>query len=203
MKNFYIYLTNNLHPTSLIVTIALDLVWSVFEGGLTASIIGILAIPLLMATIFLVELVTVTLIQRYAAYDDWPAALVKGFGLGVFAALPFSFVGLALGAVWGVLHMIYGVDQEVILLGKLTLAWRDIEGSLRRLAPPEYRQSSTEEIINILFDGGMITATTRSRLHELRKLRNINTHEFSTTELEVLVDEVIAMRDSFQDRSLP
>jgi hypothetical protein len=202
MKNLYIYLTNQFHSGSLIVLIALDLFWSVFEGGLAVTGIGFLIIPLLMVVIFPLCFTAVTLIQKYAFNDDWPAALAKGLGFGIVAALPFSFVGILVAAGWGLMRLLYGVDQEVILLGKLTHAWRDVELALRRLAPPEIRNETTEDVINFLYNNRVLSATVKDRLHYLRKLRNLNTHEISTNELSALVDAVLSTRDNLQRRNL-
>lgn len=42
-------------------------------------------------------------------------------------ALPLSFIEPGITFIWGALRIFYGVDEEVILLGKLTYAWREIE----------------------------------------------------------------------------
>jgi hypothetical protein len=202
MKNLYLYLTNQFHSGSLIVLIALDLFWSVFEGGLAITGIGFLTIPLLMVVIFPLCFTAVTLIQKYAFYDDWPAALAKGLGFGIVAALPFSFVGILVAAGWGLMRLLYGVDQEVILLGKLTHAWRDVELTLRRLAPLEVRNETIEDVINYLYNHSLLSATVKDRLHDLRKLRNVNTHEISTNELSALVEAVLSTRDNLQRRNL-
>jgi hypothetical protein len=202
MKNLYIYLTNQFHSGSLIVLIALDLFWSVFEGGLAVTGIGFLIIPLLMVVIFPLCFTAVTLIQKYAFNDHWPAALAKGLGFGIVAALPFSFVGILVAAGWGLMRLLYGVDQEVILLGKLTHAWRDVELTLRRLAPPDIRNETTEDVINYLYNHRVLSANVKDRLHYLRKLRNVNTHEISTNELSALVDAVLSTRDNLQRRIL-
>jgi hypothetical protein len=202
MKNLYLYLTTNLHPGSLIVTIALDLLWSALEGALTVSVIGILLVPILIAIIFMICFGAVTSIQLSAAHDDWPAALAKGFALGVVAAIPFSVVGLIIGIVWGLLYAIYGVDEEVVLLGKLTRGWRDVEMALRRLAPPEVRNRNIDEVIDYLYDNRILSNELKNQLHELRRLRNINMHEMSTSELSVLVGDVLSMSQTLRGRML-
>lgn len=202
MKNLYVYLTNQLHPGSLILTIALDMLWSVFEIGITGSFVGIICLPFTMAGVFLVCFTAVTALQRYAAHDEWPSALTKGLALGVVAALPFSVIGFGLAIVWGVLHLLFGADEEVLLLGKLTRGWRDIEVTLRSLAPPDIRNENFEEVINHLYNTRMIPGVMKDRLHELRRLRNIQVHEMSTAELSPLVDEVLVMRAAIQHRFL-
>jgi hypothetical protein len=202
MKTLYLYLTNQFHPGSLIVLIALDLLWSVIEGGLAATGIGLLLYPLLMLFVFIICFPLVTSIQKFSFYDDWPAALAKGFAFGVVAALPFSFISLFVAAAWGLLHLLYGADEEVILLGKLTRGWREIELALQRLGPPEIRHWSTEDIINYLYSKGVLSPAHTERLHELRKLRNAAVHEVNSVELSSLVDAVLLIRDNLKRRYL-
>lgn len=200
MRDLYLYLTRQIHPASLLVTIVFDLLWSVFETGLTASIVGILALPFLIGSIFIVCFGAVALIQRYSFHDDWPAALSKGLALGVVAAIPFSVIGMLVAAGWGLMRLIYGVDEEVVQLGKLTRSWREIERFLRRYAPAEYREIG--EVIDYLYAQRYLSSELRDRLHELRKQRNINMHELSTEDLAVLVEDVQAMEFALRGKFL-
>ena len=86
-----------IHPLSSIAVIALDALWSLVELGTAASIVGL---PLLIPIIFISGLsgfLTVTWLQRDRAGDDWPAALLKGFVLGLVLALPLLCTGTAVG----------------------------------------------------------------------------------------------------------
>ena len=202
MKDLYLYITQRIHPGSIIVTIAFDLLWSLFEGGVTASFVGIIFLPILIGTIFIASFSAVTLIQRLGSGDEWSAALSKGLALGILAAVPFSAVGVIGGAGLGLMRLVYGVDEEVILLGKLTRSWREVEGILRRLAPPDIRNDGIDEVINHLHSGRLLSSTLNDQLHELRKQRNINTHEISTAELASLVEKVQAMENTLHLRFL-
>ena len=193
MRDLYLSITRHIHPASLATTIALDLLWSVFETGSAASLVGILIMPFLMGVVFCLCFGAVTLIQRYSAYDDWPAALSKGLALGIVAAIPFSIVGLGVAAGWGLMHLLYGVDQEVILLGKLARSWRKIELTLRQMAAPELKNRGLDEVIDHLHARKIISAGQRDHLHELRKQRNFTMHQVSAQELESLVSDVQAM----------
>ncbi len=193
MKDFYLYITNQLHPASLIAFILLDLAWSGIEGAFDLTGIGLLLTPIFSILIFAICFPSVILIQRYASYDPWPAALAKGLTLGLLAALPLSFIGLGVAFIWGALRIFYGVDEEVILLGKLTYPWREIEKSLRNAAPYEVRSKTIDEVIDYHYELGRLSLAQRDRLHRLRKLRNVHTHEMSTNQLATLVDDVTAM----------
>jgi hypothetical protein len=202
MKDLYLYITQRIHPGSILVAAAFDLLWSLFEGGSTLSLVGIIFLPILMGTVFIASFGAVTLIQRLGAGDDWGAACSKGLILGILAAVPFSVIGVVGAAIWGALRLTYGVDQEVILLGKLTRSWREIESRLRRLAPQVPRTESLEKVIDSLYDRRLLSRTLKDQLHELRRQRNINMHEVSTDELDRLVQEVQAMERTLQARFL-
>lgn len=202
MKNLYIYITQHIHPGSIVVAVAFDLLWSVFEGGATASILGIILLPVMIVMIFAASFGAVTLIQRFGAGDEWSSALMKGLVLGVLAAIPFSAVGM-IGAVGlGLLRLVYGVDEEVILLGKLTRSWREIELTLRRLAPADVRGRSLDEVINALHSQGTISTVLKDHLHDLRRQRNTITHETSTSDLARLVKDVQSMEHTLRTRVL-
>ena len=51
MKRAYLSIQENINAYSLIATIGLDLIWSLFEGGVFASVVGILFAPVLMGLI--------------------------------------------------------------------------------------------------------------------------------------------------------
>lgn len=202
MKELYRKLSMVLHPGSLIVAVAFDLLWSLPEGALTASWVGIMLLPIAIATVFIASFGAVTLIQRYSALDDWGTSLTKGLILGILAAVPYSFIGVGVGLFWGFMRLTYGVDQEVILLGKLTKSWREIEVILRRLLPPEMHSAKTETVINYLRDQHLLSNSLAAQLHDLRRQRNKNVHEFTTNELAILVDNSISMQNTLRMRFL-
>ena len=202
MKDIYLYITQRIHPGSIVVAVAFDLIWSAFEGGATASIVGIILLPILIGTIFIASFGAVTLIQRFGSDDEWGLALSKGIVLGVLAAIPFSVIGTVGALGYGAMRLMYGVDEEVILLGKLTRSWREVEKILRRLAPPEIRNDSIEVVINHLYNQRLLSNTLKDQLHTLRKQRNVNTHEISTDELAKLVDDVQAIESTLHIRFL-
>lgn len=202
MKEFYIYITQRIHPGSIVVAVAFDLIWSLFEGGSTASVVGIILLPFLAGTIFFASFGAVALIQRFSSGDEWGSAISKGLVLGILAAVPFSVVGVAGAAGLGLMRLVYGVDEEVILLGKLTRSWREIEGILRKIAPPDVRGSSLDDVINHLYSQRFLSNTLKDQLHELRRQRNINTHQISTDELAGLVENVQAMENTLRMRFL-
>jgi len=105
-------------------------------------------------------------------------------------------------AVWGVMRLTYGVDEEVILLGKLTRSWRAIEVTLQRMAPIEIRNQNTQEVIDYLYEQRYLSAGLRDRLQELRKQRNENVHKMTNRELASLVDEVQAVESTLRVRFL-
>jgi hypothetical protein len=201
MKEPYRKLSLYLHPGSLLVAVAFDLLWAIPESGLTLSGFGLLLLPFAVGTVFLASFGVVTLVQHYAALDDWSTALSKGLLLGTLAAIPYSLVGMAVAGFWGMARLAYGVDEEVILLGKLTRSWRGIEVNLRRLAP-HLRKESFELVIENLYTRRLISPALRNRLHELRRQRNTNMHELSTAELAALVDAVQAMENTLRVRFL-
>jgi len=202
MKDLYLYITQRIHPGSILVAIAFDLLWSLFEGVSTLSLVGIILLPILMGTVFIASFGAVTLIQRLGSGDDWGAAASKGLALGVLAAVPFSVIGVVGAAIWGAMRLTYGVDQEVILLGKLTRSWREIERILRRLAPESPRTESLDDLINSLYIRRLLSRELKDQLHELRRQRNTNMHEVSTDELARLVEEVQSMESILQARFL-
>lgn len=202
MRELYNKLTLYLHPGSLLVAIAFDLLWSLPEGALTASWVGIILLPIAVTTVFAASFIAVTLIQRCGSLDEWQPALTKGLILGVLAAIPYSFIGLGVGAFWGFMRLTYGVDQEVILLGKLTKSWREIEITLRKLVPPDLQRGSLEDVINYLRDQRLLSRDLADDLHNLRRQRNINMHEMSTDELAHLVDDVQTMQNALRTRFL-
>jgi hypothetical protein len=199
-QDLYRKISLYLHPGSLIVAIAFDLLWSPLELG--STFFAIVAMLILIPMIFIACFGAVTLIQRYGSQDDWQAAVTKGLILGTLAAIPFPFVGAAVGAFWGFMRLTTGVDRETILLGKLAQNWREIERILRRLVPPEMRRNDLVEVIDYLHDQHLLSSDLTDQLHELRKQRNVTMHQVSVDELGRLVDNVQAMQSTLRLRFL-
>ncbi len=89
------------HPLSALVTILLDNVFGAVE------IVDPLLILLTSLTVGVVNTVTVTLVQRFLAKEDWGASVAKGLVMGVIAGVPFSVSGTAAGGLllaWAGLH---------------------------------------------------------------------------------------------------
>ena len=194
MKNFYTKISTYFHPGSLILTILLDLLWAIPETFLTATLFGVALEPFSIVLIFLICGGAVALIQHHLAGDEWPEALSKGAVLGLLAAVPFSIVTSTLGALWGFLRLIYGVTPEIILLGKLSKSWREMEKTVRNLVPADYRRHTFDEIINYLLAEGVFTAELGGQLHQIRRERNLNAHTYTTKTLAELVDKVEDMQ---------
>lgn len=197
MKEFYLYVRQNIHPGSILVAIAFDLLWSLFEGGSTLSLVGIILLPFFMATVFVSSFGAVTLFQKFGSGDEWGPALSKALAIGVLAALPFSVIGMASGLGLLIAHQKYRVDREVILLGNLTRSWREIESLLRRLAP-EMRGYGLDRVIETLYERGRLSRSLKDQLHALRQRRNVNVHDVSTGELAELVNELQAMESTLR-----
>jgi hypothetical protein len=88
-----------IHPLAALGTIALDLVWGVGEAGGTATVVGMVAVPVLMlCTATLAFWLTLT-IQRFVARDTWSAAFAKGLLMAIIAGVPYPVAGTAVGSV--------------------------------------------------------------------------------------------------------
>lgn len=193
MKDIYLYIVQRIHPGSIIAVVAIDLFWSFIESGLTASLAAIIFLPLLIGIVFATGFIATALIQRFGSGDEWVSALAKGVVLGILAAVPYFIVGGISIIGWGFISVAYGVNKEMVLLGKLTHSWRKIEGILRKSTPLNLQFQGRDEVINYLYSQGVFSAEIKNHLHVLRKQRNINVHLMSTDELENLVNEVQEM----------
>lgn len=85
------------HYLSAMVILALDWVWSLLEGLVTVSVIGMIALPLLSFVIAIAGFTAVYSIQYFVAHDRGGEAFAKGVALGILAAVPFPVVGTAIG----------------------------------------------------------------------------------------------------------
>jgi hypothetical protein len=199
MKQTFLTINNHLNGYSLAVTVALDLAWNLFDAMPLLNL-------LLMPVIFLFCATAVTLIQRNLSYDEWGTALLKGAALGFVAALPFSVLTSVAGAIFGVLKLQYGTDQDVILLGELTKAWGRLEKVLKSpFQPAQIYGKTLDQIIDLLYEQGSISAAEKSDLHQLRMARNKIVHngqaeDFSIQGLSELVKRVRAFGENLGRR---
>lgn len=137
LRKFYFYLTENIHPYSLIIAIVLDLLWTIPELAIGSC----LEIPL-MVGIFFICYSAVNSIQLNLAGDEKSAAQTKGLVFGIIAAVPFSVVGLLAsviyGLIYGLLKIVFGYDKYAMVVGKFVLEWAKFEGDVDKLLPSTY-----------------------------------------------------------------
>ncbi len=88
-----------IHPLSSFVTIVLDWLWFVLEVPVTISIAALPALLPIIAASGITCFVSVLLVQRYVAHDDWGASIAKGLVMGITAGVPYPVVGTAFGGV--------------------------------------------------------------------------------------------------------
>lgn len=86
------------HPFAAMTIILLDNLWGVGEGASALSLVGVVAIPLLMVLTGVSGFFSTLLIQRFLARDGWGSAFAKAFFLAVVAGVPFQVMGTAAGA---------------------------------------------------------------------------------------------------------
>jgi uncharacterized protein (DUF2062 family) len=89
-----------LHYLSALIVIALDWLWTPVEGTATVSVVGLVALPILMGGIFLISGLSVSLIQHFVKHETWGTSIAKGIALGIFAAVPYPFVGSIAGGLF-------------------------------------------------------------------------------------------------------
>ena len=53
MKDLYLYIIQRIHPGSIVVAVVFDLLWSFFEGGSAATVIGVFLLPILIVAVFI------------------------------------------------------------------------------------------------------------------------------------------------------
>ena len=200
MKQTYLKIQENFNPYSLITTIGLDLIWSLFEGGVFASVVGILFAPVLMGIIFIICFVIVSLVQHNVSGDNWQSALTKGLVLGFLASLPLSIVGTIFGLGYGLLYLIYGTDEETILLGKLTQEWRALERTIKNSFTLPRGSDGMEDYINLLSSYRIISASECDELHQIRKIRNTSTHTTTHQELASSIQRLRFLRFQVERR---
>ena len=201
MKRTYLTIQENINPYSLVTTVGLDLLWSLFEGGIFASIVGILLAPLLMGVIFIICFIIVSLVQHNVSGDSWQKALTKGLVLGFLASLPLSIVGTILGLGYGLLYLIYGTDEETILLGKLTKEWRTLERTIRAsFKNTNGSKNMLDDYIKTLYSYRIISASEYNELDQLRKIRNTTIHNKTHQELAFSIERLKYLRIQIESR---
>lgn len=97
------------HVLSAMVVLALDWVWMVFEGLVSMTILGLIALPILSLSVGAVAFMAVYSIQYFIARDGGGQAFAKAAGMAVLAAVPFPVVGTAIGVpllAWAGLHQL-------------------------------------------------------------------------------------------------
>lgn len=88
-----------IHPLSAMATIALDALWGAVDTASTATVVGILLVPLLMFITFSMAFVSVLTVQKGIAKDGWLAAFGKAITMAILAGVPFPIMGTATGAI--------------------------------------------------------------------------------------------------------
>jgi hypothetical protein len=205
MRQILITIRREIHPFSIVTLILLDLIWTLPEMAAIGLGITIIFTPFLMASIFIVCLIAVALIQYFLFHDSWGPALLKGAALAVIATAPVSFVSLTLGAIWQILEIASG-QKEIRYYGNLVKDWRDLEQTLRQqakrfsYAPGPSNQDTIENVINFLYKIGQISFAEKDHLHGLRQARNQAFHENTPYDLGGLVNRVRMNRQIFRQR---
>ena len=87
------------HYLSAMATIVLDAVWGAVELGDAATVVGILALPLLVLITGGLDFIAVLTIQKFIARDGLATAFAKALVLAIIAGVPFMVLGTAVGAV--------------------------------------------------------------------------------------------------------
>lgn len=98
-----------IHPLAALTTLVLDNVFGAVE------IIDPLLLLLTSLTVGTICSVTVALVQRYMAKEEWGPAVAKGLVMGVIAGVPFQVTGTAAG---GVLLAWAGMHKWITLPGR-------------------------------------------------------------------------------------
>ena len=82
-----------LHPLSALATLAIDGASTVAEFGATATVVGVVAVPVLIVLSGAVCFLVVALFERLVAGRPRRNAMVAGAVMGLLTALPFLFAG--------------------------------------------------------------------------------------------------------------
>jgi hypothetical protein len=88
-----------LHPFSALAVIAIDGVSTVAELGATATVLGLLLVPVMIVLSGLMSFLVVTLIEWQVAHRSRRGAVLAGGAMGLLTALPYLFAGGLAGGV--------------------------------------------------------------------------------------------------------
>jgi hypothetical protein len=114
----------------------------------------------------------------------------KGALLGAAAAVPFPVTLGILAFLAAILRRQTDLDGETIQLGQLTKAWRRLEHLLERQIPYGTRLNNRDEMIDYLYNQGIISSMEREELQELRRLRNMAVYGNSPSDMTELVNRI-------------
>lgn len=134
------------HYLSIVVTVALDIVWGFLEGWtLFESPLLVLALSLILC--FACSM-AVYYVQRHVAHDDRNTAVAKGAVLGIIAGVPFMVTGTVLGLtmmIWFAAASVFkGVDKV-----KRVIKHEEADDNQKLTTP----QKVSREVRKYAFDG--------------------------------------------------
>ena len=92
------------HPLAALATLLLDNVSFAVEA---LEIVDPFLMPFTWFAVGAIDAITVTLVQRYLAEDEWGPSIAKGLVMGIIAGVPTSVAGTAVGGLllaWAGLH---------------------------------------------------------------------------------------------------
>lgn len=82
-----------MHFLAAMLVIALDVLWSFPEVGMTATFVGFVCVPFLSVIAGGLTFATVSLVQYYLDGDSAGQALTKGMVMGIFVGVPYPIMG--------------------------------------------------------------------------------------------------------------
>jgi hypothetical protein len=82
-----------LHPFSALAVIAIDAASTVAEFGATATVVGVVVVPVLIILSGVMSFLVVALIERQVAARARGGALAAGAVMGLLTAFPYVFAG--------------------------------------------------------------------------------------------------------------
>lgn len=82
-----------LHPLSALSILVIDAVFTVAELGASATLVGVLLVPVLMVLSGGLSLAAVAGVERVLARQPWRTVWLRGGLTGLLTALPFFFLG--------------------------------------------------------------------------------------------------------------
>ena len=172
------------HRDSLIITVVLDCVWMVLEIG-TAGLIN-----LLVFIIFGITSYVVFTKQRLLG-DSQSTALAKAVFLGIVAGLPFSFTGLFVFGLFGVLNKVIPRTEnfavklptsEVYNRGSFISEFTQIEELITKSVAaidPKKVSDKLAENIEFIETRGIISRESSELFKAARDIRNDIAHKSS------------------------